>query len=258
MASTNKSCFVICPIGSPESEARQRSDTVLKHIITPAVEAHGYAKPERSDQIDDPGTITRQIIDRVHDADLVVADLTELNPNVFYELAVRQAFHKPVIMIGMEGTKFPFDVAHQRMIPYGLDLDSAAEARRRISEQARHFAEGGAAGDSPISHAASLRASAGDGLTGAVDVILSEIQALRREGRENFAALGEHLSANRIADALRGSGIPVSGLGSLLTTLPTQASPGGLGSLAVGISEEKSTAEPLSLLKRNRQPSEAE
>ena len=96
---------------------------------------------ERSDGIDEAGTITRQIVDRVYDADLVVADLTDLNPNVFYELAVRHAFHKPVITIAQAGTKIPFDVAHQRMITYDVkNLDASAEARERIAEQAKRFA----------------------------------------------------------------------------------------------------------------------
>lgn len=85
-----KVCFVIAPIGEEESETRKRSDQVLKHIITAPVEGLGY-EVIRADKISEPGIITSQIIEYIVDADLVVADLTERNPNVFYELALRHA-----------------------------------------------------------------------------------------------------------------------------------------------------------------------
>jgi len=90
MASGKKSCFVIAPIGQEESETRNRSDLVLKHIIKPAAEECGY-KAVRADEISEPGIITTQVIQRLIDDDLVIADLTERNPNVFYELAIRHA-----------------------------------------------------------------------------------------------------------------------------------------------------------------------
>src|SRR3989339_2254786 len=96
--SEQKSCFVIAPIGEPDSDTRKRSDQVLKHIIRPAVEACGY-KAVRADEIDKPGIITSQVIQRVVDDPLVVADLTESNPNVFYELAIRHALRKPLIQL---------------------------------------------------------------------------------------------------------------------------------------------------------------
>ena len=85
-----KSCFVIAPIGEAESDTRKRSDQVLRHIIRPAVEVCGY-QAIRADEIDKPGVITSQVIQHVVGDPLVVADLTETNPNVFYELAIRHA-----------------------------------------------------------------------------------------------------------------------------------------------------------------------
>ena len=81
---SEKSCFVIAPIGEPESETRKRSDQILKHVISPAAIECGYSTT-RADQISEPGMITSQVIQHVVDDPLVVADLTERNPNVFYE-----------------------------------------------------------------------------------------------------------------------------------------------------------------------------
>ena len=85
-----KTCFVISPIGEPESDTRKRADKILKYVIDPSVERRGY-KAVRADHISEPGMITSQVIQHIVDDDLVIADLTDRNPNVFYELALRHA-----------------------------------------------------------------------------------------------------------------------------------------------------------------------
>ncbi len=90
----------------------------------------GY-EVRRADDIDDLGQITHQIIERLLDDDLVVADLTSLNPNVFYELAVRHAARKPVITLMTFGQRMPFDVQDVRTVFYNLhDPDSLGPRRR--------------------------------------------------------------------------------------------------------------------------------
>lgn len=127
-----KSCFVICPIGDDDSEPRKRSDQVLKYIIQPAARKAGY-NAERADQIDKPGIITSQVIQRVVNDDLVIADLTDSNPNVFYELAIRHALKKPLVQIIKKGERIPFDIAATRTIYYDhTDLDSAHNAIEQI------------------------------------------------------------------------------------------------------------------------------
>jgi len=132
-----KQCFVIAPIGEAESETRKRSDLVLKHVVKPAVGACGYTAT-RADEISEPGMITSQVIQRIVDDPLVVADLTEHNPNVFYELALRHALRKPLVQIIRKGDKIPFDVAGMRTVEVDhRDLDSVEEAKERIVEQIR-------------------------------------------------------------------------------------------------------------------------
>ena len=53
---TKKTCFVIAPIGEPESTTRRRSDQVMRHIIGPVVKSRGFT-PVRADGIDRPGII---------------------------------------------------------------------------------------------------------------------------------------------------------------------------------------------------------
>ncbi len=61
MTHQEKLCFVISPIGDPDSETRKRSDQVLKHVVRPAATSCGY-KAVRADEIDKPGMITSQVI----------------------------------------------------------------------------------------------------------------------------------------------------------------------------------------------------
>src|SRR5262245_11520148 len=98
MISNSKSCFVIAPIGKENSPERRRSDQVFKHIISPAAAACGY-EAIRADNLSKPGLITSQIIEHLVTDQLVVADLTGHNPNVFYELAIRHVVKKPVVQI---------------------------------------------------------------------------------------------------------------------------------------------------------------
>lgn len=135
MSENEKLCFVISPIGEAESDIRKRSDQVLRHIIRPAADACGYTAM-RADEIDKPGIITSQVIQHVVADPLVIADLTDTNPNVFYELAIRHAIRKPLVQIIRKGERIPFDVAGTRTIYFDhKDLDSVDLAKDGIIEQ---------------------------------------------------------------------------------------------------------------------------
>lgn len=128
-------CFVISEIGEAGTPQRKRADQVLKYIIQPTLSERFDVF--RADGIDEPGVITAQIVDAVVHSELVVADLTNHNPNVFYELALRHAVRKPFIQIYDPSQKIPFDVAQGRSIPLDVhELDSVVAAMRLLSQQA--------------------------------------------------------------------------------------------------------------------------
>ena len=138
---TEKTCFVIAPIGAPNSEVRKHSDTVLRHIIIKAVDPLGY-QAIRADTISEPGMITDQVMQHIMEDELVIADLTDQNPNVFYELAVRHAIGKPFIHIGKKEQVIPFDVSGIRLVSYDIqDLDSAESAVEEITKQIKSWEE---------------------------------------------------------------------------------------------------------------------
>lgn len=148
-----KRCFVIAPIGLPGSIIRRRSNKILRKIIRPAVEECGYAAV-RADEIDHPGLITRQVVRRIRDDQLVVADLTGQNPNVFYELAIRHLLRKPLIQLIDSGEEIPFDVRDMRTIEINhRNSKGVEEAKQAIVNQIRKFNKGLTRLETPISEA---------------------------------------------------------------------------------------------------------
>lgn len=154
----DKICFVIAPIGDPESETRKRSDQVLKHVIGPAVASCGY-RALRADQISEPGMITSQVIQHIVEDPLVVADLTDQNSNVFYELAIRHAIRRPLVQLIKKGEQVPFDVAGTRTIHVDHhDLDSVEAAKQEITSQIHALEKDPNKLETPISVSLDLQA----------------------------------------------------------------------------------------------------
>jgi len=108
-------CFYVTPIGEEGSEQRKHADLFLGSIIEPALENLGL-KVVRADTIEKPGTITRQIIEYLLKARLVIVDLSFHNPNVFYELAIRHAARLPVVQVIRASDRIPFDLSQIRTI----------------------------------------------------------------------------------------------------------------------------------------------
>ena len=96
--------------------------------------------------------ITSQVIQHIVDDPLVIADLTDRNPNVFYELAIRHMLRKPLVQLIMKGEQIPFDVAGTRTIHVNhRDLDSVEEAKTEIGAQVKSLEENSSEIESPIS-----------------------------------------------------------------------------------------------------------
>ncbi len=133
-------CFVIGPIGAKASPTRMHADWLLKGIIKPTLEdpEFGYQVKRADDELR-PGMISDAMINDIVNAALVVADLSELNPNAFYELAIRHGAIKPVIHIARAGTVPPFDNAGHGVIFVDIgDIDRDVEAaRKRLADTAR-------------------------------------------------------------------------------------------------------------------------
>lgn len=127
-----KTCFVVCPIGNEGSDARKRSDTLFKHVISLVCQECSF-EPIRIDKENTNGSLTDEIIAHISNDDLVIADITDLNPNAFYEIGYRAALKKPAIHLMSKNTSIPFDISSIRTFMYDLsDLDSVEEIKNRL------------------------------------------------------------------------------------------------------------------------------
>jgi len=102
-------CFVIMPFAA-------EFDSVYE-VIRQTVVTHDF-ECIRADRRYLVGSITEDINEQIRQADLVVADLTGKNPNVFYEVGYAAALQKPVIQIAQSLENLPFDVRHLRTFAY--------------------------------------------------------------------------------------------------------------------------------------------
>jgi hypothetical protein len=146
-------CFVVMPIGAGEAYTRYLNRYV--HIIEPAIasvqrDGKRVYKAVRADFISTSGSITRAVLQHLYAADVVIADLTDLNPNVFYELGVRHALRRGTILVGMKGTVVPFDVGDLRVIFYEDRVGGEIEAIPKIKAVLEDALTSNSTDDSPV------------------------------------------------------------------------------------------------------------
>src|SRR5262245_45387179 len=128
-------------------------DKVYQHVIAPAVEQAGL-EPVRADEEKIGGTIHKPMFERLMLCHYAIADITGANPNVFYELGIRHALRPRItVIVFVEGTVIPFDIALVRGISYRTDgrgqpVEIAAPIAA-IAEQLR-VARGDPHDDSPV------------------------------------------------------------------------------------------------------------
>ncbi|MEL7006380.1 MAG: hypothetical protein AAFN93_27180 [Bacteroidota bacterium] len=133
-----KTCFIITPIGSDDSEERKHANMMLNHLIKPVCDELGLTVV-RADKIDKSGLITHQILEHIAKSAFCITDLSFNNPNVFYELGVRHVCQLPTVQIIRKGDKIPFDVSQGRTITIDTSdiytiMDRFGSARKELKE----------------------------------------------------------------------------------------------------------------------------
>lgn len=125
-----KICFVITPIGDDNTPIRRHIDGIIDQAIIPAISEKFQVKVAHREY--EIGSINDKVIQSIYNSDLVIANLTGLNPNVMFEIAIRYSFGKPAIVIAEKGTKLPFDIVDENTIFYINDPAGAADLKDTI------------------------------------------------------------------------------------------------------------------------------
>ena len=133
-------CFVIMPYGKTEEDKKKYS-LLYRFFIRDAVEQLNIndLKIEciRSDIEGRGGHILSNVIDDLTESDLVIADISDLNWNVAYELGIRHALRRSgTILICNDQTVLPFDIQSMNFFIYPTDwlagIDELVEKLRKV------------------------------------------------------------------------------------------------------------------------------
>lgn len=125
-----RKCFIITPIGNDNSDIFRKARGVIESVIKPILLDYGFYDIKPAYEINVSGMINTQIINRIVEDDLVIANLTGNNPNVMYELCLRHVVAKPIIHICEKGTALPFDIKDSRTIFFTDDMLGAEELKK--------------------------------------------------------------------------------------------------------------------------------
>jgi hypothetical protein len=124
-------CFVMMPFGA-------WFDRYYQEIYVPAIKEAGF-EPIRADELFSTGSVVEQIWDQIEKAKILLADLSDKNANVFYELGLAHAARKPVVFTSSNVDDVPFDLRHLRVIIYDIrEPEWAPRLRSSIADYLRN------------------------------------------------------------------------------------------------------------------------
>lgn len=112
-------------------EFSKQFDDLYSHVIKPICDTEGI-KPIRADEQHGPGIIIADIERSLVEANVIIADVTPVNANVFYEVGYAHALRKPTILLAQQGTKLPFDISGFRTIFYENTIDGKSKIERGL------------------------------------------------------------------------------------------------------------------------------
>lgn len=120
-----KYCFYLCPFEEP-------FNTIYSDHVKPAIESSGFTV-ERADEIFGTQPIIEDIWDGINSSEIVIADVTNRNPNVMYEIGMAHTVGKPVVIMTQNIDDVPFDLKHHRCIMYSYTPKGCATLEEKIS-----------------------------------------------------------------------------------------------------------------------------
>lgn len=131
-----KICFVISPIGKEGTEVYDKFKDVLDYMIKPAIDTSSLKlKVIRADDINHAGSFIKDILVNILNSYVVIADITNPNPNVFYELGVRHSISPRTILISQTSDSIPSDLKEYRTIVY----DSSAKGGKLFQDKLHQY-----------------------------------------------------------------------------------------------------------------------
>ena len=119
LTSSSNLCFVIIPFNP-------NFNNIYGTLIKPVAEKFGLTVL-RADDIYSPGSITEQIRTAIQQARLCIADVSDKNPNVLYEVGIAHSLGKPTVLLTKQMNDVPFDLKSMRVVGYDPYSPETAE-----------------------------------------------------------------------------------------------------------------------------------
>jgi hypothetical protein len=206
-------------------------DSLYTELIKPALDDAGYVC-SRADSVIDQRNVMSDVILGIGKANLVVAELTGLNPNVLYEVGLAHGLRIPTVLLAQSIDEVPFDLRGYRIQEYSTRFDEVQELRESLAAIAREHAAGRVNFGSPVIdfldsiHSVSPPNDGARGNSADVDEQSGFLDWLA-DWEESTERLGE--IGVRIGEATTDMGEDLSRHGEQLTKLQDSPSPGTAG-----------------------------
>ena len=116
-------------------------DNLYREVIRPVCEKSGF-QVQRADDVFRPGIILQDIINGLLDSDVVIAEISPSNANVFYELGYAHALDKPTVLLARRGGDLPFDISGYRVIFYDDTIGGKPEVEATLDKHLSNIKRG--------------------------------------------------------------------------------------------------------------------
>ncbi len=195
-----KKCFIIMPISKTKSCNEDGWTGIFEHMIKPAVTGSRLGfECERAQPR--TGAFIRDILEGLNRADVVIADLTDRNPNVCYELGIRHTLTNRTIIITQNMDDIPSDLRSYWVVTYEKDLSGAEKFKKKVREILREMQKNPEKPDSPVADFLQIKNI--DILAYEKAANLKKISALISETSYNINQLDEILKQVKVAQRER-------------------------------------------------------
>ena len=111
-------------------------DSLYGEVIRPVCEDLEL-DPYRADDVFRPGLILQDIISGLVESDVIIAEITPTNANVFYELGYAHARNTPTVLLARRNGTLPFDISGHRVIFYDDSIRGKPEVETALKRHLR-------------------------------------------------------------------------------------------------------------------------
>lgn len=199
-SSESNDCFIIMPISDPDGYDKGHFKKVYEDIFKVACDKSGF-HAIRADEVQQTNLIHLDILQKLIDSPMAMCDLSNRNPNVLFELGLRQAFDKPTVLVQECGTPKIFDISPLRYTEYRKELKyrEVLEDQELIAESLRATKKATDNGEGinsiinllSLSSPASLKEVTDNDSARMLQIVMSEMNELRTDFRRTLKRIDE-------------------------------------------------------------------